>query len=56
MVLTISPSFMGRRVGLALLGELVEHIRTFEGVWFGTCGALADWARGNDIWSEEGAR
>lgn len=56
LVLTISPSFMGRRVGLGLLRELIHHIKTFDEVWFGTCGAVTDWAQQNDAWMQEHAQ
>jgi peptidoglycan-N-acetylglucosamine deacetylase len=47
MVLSLSPSFMGRRAGLSILRELIGTMKARSGVWFATCGEVAEWWRSN---------
>ena len=40
-VLTMHPEIIGRPARLMMLGRLIDHIQSFEGVWLTTCGAIA---------------
>lgn len=44
-VLTCHPWVIGRPSRMALLAELIAHIRSFEGVWFATAEQVARWHR-----------
>lgn len=44
-VLTCHPFISGRASRIELLEELVAYMRTFRGVWFTTCEAVARWHR-----------
>lgn len=40
-ILTMHPEIIGRPARLMMLERLIDYIRTFEGVWLTTCGAIA---------------
>lgn len=40
-VLTMHPEIIGRPARLMMLGRLIDHIQSFEGVWLTTCGDIA---------------
>lgn len=40
-VLTMHPEIIGRPARLMMLGRLIDHMQSFEGVWLTTCGAIA---------------
>ena len=40
-ILTMHPEIIGRPARLLMLGRLIDHIQSFEGVWLTTCGAIA---------------
>ena len=42
-VLTMHPEVIGRPARLMMLERLIDHMRSFEGVWLTTCGAIADY-------------
>lgn len=44
-LLTMHPHYIGHRSRIVILRELIEHIRTKEGVWFGTHEEAARWVR-----------
>jgi peptidoglycan-N-acetylglucosamine deacetylase len=46
--LTMHPWISGRAGRVDALAELIEYIRGFEGVWWATCGEVADWAAGGE--------
>ena len=41
--LCMHPQAVGRPSRLRILRDLIAHIRTFDGVWFASCGEVADW-------------
>lgn len=41
-VLTMHPEIIGRPARLLMLGQLIDHIQAFEGVWLTTCSAIAE--------------
>ena len=41
-ILTMHPEIIGRPARLLMLGRLIDHIQSFDGVWLTTCGAIAD--------------
>lgn len=43
--LTMHPQFIGRPARLKMLDELLEWIRSFEGVWIATCREVAEHTR-----------
>lgn len=44
-VLTMHPHYIGHRSRIVILRELIDHIRSHEGVWFGTHEAAVRWVR-----------
>ncbi len=42
-VLTMHPEIIGRPARLMMLGRLIDHIQSFEGVWLTTCGDIAQY-------------
>ena len=42
--LTLHPWISGRAGRLDVLRELIEHVRSFDGVWFATALEVAEWA------------
>jgi peptidoglycan/xylan/chitin deacetylase (PgdA/CDA1 family) len=40
-ILTMHPEIIGRPARLLMLSRLIDHMRSFEGVWLTTCGAIA---------------
>ena len=42
-VLTMHPEIIGRPARLMILGRLIDHMQSFEGVWLTTCGAIAQY-------------
>ncbi len=46
--LTMHPWISGRASRVDALRELIAYIRTFSGVWWATCGEVAEWAAGGE--------
>ncbi len=46
--LTMHPWISGRAGRVDALRELIAYIRTFSGVWWATCGEVAEWAAGGE--------
>lgn len=46
--LTMHPWISGRAGRVDALRELIAYIRTFTGVWWATCGEVAEWAAGGE--------
>jgi peptidoglycan-N-acetylglucosamine deacetylase len=46
--LTMHPWISGRAGRVDALHELIAYIRGFEGVWWATCGEVAEWAAGGE--------
>ena len=44
-LLTMHPHYIGHRSRIVILRELIEHMRSKPGVWFGTHRAAAEWVR-----------
>lgn len=44
-LLTMHPHYTGHRSRIVILRELIEHIRSKPGVWFGTHREAAEWVR-----------
>ncbi len=44
-LLTMHPHYIGHRSRIVILRELIEHIRSKPGVWFGTHREAAEWVR-----------
>ena len=44
-LLTMHPHYIGHRSRIVILRELIEHIRSKPGVWFGTHRAAVEWVR-----------
>jgi peptidoglycan/xylan/chitin deacetylase (PgdA/CDA1 family) len=44
-VLTMHPHYIGHRSRIVVLRELIEHMKSKPGVWFGTHEAAARWVR-----------
>ncbi|MBT5220530.1 MAG: polysaccharide deacetylase [Woeseia sp.] len=44
-LLTMHPHVIGHRSRIVVLEELIKHIKTKEGVWFGTHAEAAHWVR-----------
>ncbi|MEM9265251.1 MAG: polysaccharide deacetylase [Cyanobacteria bacterium P01_F01_bin.13] len=42
-ILTMHPEIIGRPARLLMLGQLIDHMRSFEGVWLTTCGEIASY-------------
>lgn len=40
-ILTLHPEITGRPARVLMLARLIDHIKSFEGVWLTTCGAIA---------------
>jgi peptidoglycan/xylan/chitin deacetylase (PgdA/CDA1 family) len=44
-LMTMHPHYIGHRSRIVILRELIEHIRSKPGVWFGTHADAAEWVR-----------
>ncbi len=44
-ILTMHPHYIGHRSRIVALEGLIEHVRSKDGVWFGTHRAAAEWVR-----------
>ncbi|MDX1393783.1 MAG: polysaccharide deacetylase [Gemmatimonadota bacterium] len=44
-LLTMHPHYIGHRSRIVILRELIEHIRSFDDVWFGTHRAAVEYVR-----------
>ncbi len=43
---TFHPNLMGRSGRIQMLYRLLEHMQTFDRVWWATCGEIAHWVQG----------
>ena len=44
-LLTMHPHYIGHRSRIVILRELIEHMRSKPGVWFGTHRDAVEWVR-----------
>ena len=54
MVLSMNPSFVGRRAELSVLEELLTTMKNLPGVWFARCDQVAAWWSENHNFNQEG--